>query len=63
MDHFVDTGAGDPIHIPLRVVQNGEGAEVVLTLFRQPGMTNERFAADAKWINKDLATLRGLFPR
>jgi hypothetical protein len=63
MDHLVDTGAGEPIHIPMRVVQNGDGAEVMLTLFRQPGMTDEMFAADAKWINKDLATLRGLFPR
>lgn len=63
MDHFVDTGAGDPVHIPLRVVQNGESAEVMLTLFRQPGMTDEKFAADAKWINRDLVTLRGLFAR
>ena len=63
MDHFVDTGAGDPVHIPLRVVKNGEGAEVMLTLFCQPGVTDERFSADAKWINKDLATLRGLFSR
>jgi len=62
MDHFVDTGAGDPVHIPLRVVQNGDGAEVMLTLFRQPGMTDEKFSADAKWINKDLASLRELFP-
>ena len=58
MDHFVDTGSGEPIHIPMRVVQNGEGAEVMLTLYRQPGMDDAKFAADAAWIRKDLETLK-----
>jgi hypothetical protein len=61
MDHFVDTGAGSEIHIPLRVVQNGTGAEVMLTLYRQPDMSDEKFAADAKWINRDLHALKALF--
>ena len=60
MDHFVDTGDGNLIHIPLRVVQNGEGAEVMLTLFRQPEMTDEKFLADAKWIMRDLRALKAL---
>ena len=30
--------------MPLRVVANGEGAEVILTLLRQPDMSDERFA-------------------
>lgn len=60
MDHVVDTGEGDPVHVPLRVVQNGEGAEVVLTLFRQPGMDEERFSADIKLINRDLRALKAL---
>jgi len=58
MDHFVDTGSGEPIHVPMRVVQNGEGAEVMLTLYRQPGMDDAKFAADAAWIRKDLETLK-----
>ena len=62
MDHFVDPGTGGEIHIPLRVVQNGAGAEVMLTLYRQPEMDDERFAADAKWINRNLNTLKSLFP-
>lgn len=59
MDHFVETPAGE-VHVPMRIVANGRGAEVMLTLFRQPDMTDERFAADAKWINRDLARLRSL---
>jgi hypothetical protein len=58
MDHVVDAGTPQEIHVPLRVVQNGDGAEVMLTLYRQPGMTDEKFAADAKWINRDLQALK-----
>ncbi|MFC4595598.1 polyketide cyclase [Sphingobium tyrosinilyticum] len=58
MDHFVDTGDGQEIHVPLRVIQNGDGAEVMLTLFRQPGMDDEMFARDAKWITRDLRALK-----
>lgn len=60
MDHFVDTGAATEVYVPLRVLQNGVGAEVLLTLFRQPEMDDERFAADAKWINRDLRKLKAL---
>ena len=60
MDHFVDTGDGREIHVPLRVVQNGDGTEVMLTLYRQPGMSEERYAADIKLINRDLRSLKAL---
>jgi hypothetical protein len=60
MDHFVDTGAGPEVQVPLRVVQNGDGAEVLLTLFRQPEMDDERFTADARWVNRDLKKLKAL---
>lgn len=60
MDHFVDVGDGQEVHVPLRVVQNGDGAEVILTLFRQPDMDDERFAGDIKWINRDLKALKAL---
>ncbi|ANI79990.1 MULTISPECIES: polyketide cyclase [Sphingobium] len=58
MDHYVDLGTGEEVHVPLRVVRNGEGAEVMLTLFRQPDMDDERFAADIKWVNRDLRNLK-----
>lgn len=60
MDHVVDTGAGQEVHVPLRVVRNGDGAEVMLTLFRQPDMDDDRFAADIKWINRDLRALKAV---
>jgi hypothetical protein len=58
MDHVVDTGDGREVHVPLRVIRNGDGAKVMLTLFRQPGMDDEMFARDAKWITRDLRALK-----
>lgn len=60
IDHGVDGENGDSVHVPLRVIQNGDGAEVLLTLFRQGDMDDARFAADAEWVRRDLETLRDL---
>jgi hypothetical protein len=60
MDHHVDVGRGPEIYIPLRVIANGAGAEVLLTLFRQPEMTDEKFLQDAEWVTRDLAALRAM---
>jgi hypothetical protein len=61
MDHCVCLDSGEEIYVPLRVFRNGTGTEVALTLFRQPGMSIEKFEADVAWVRRDLATLRTLF--
>jgi hypothetical protein len=33
---------------------------VQFTLFRVPGMTDEKFAADAQWVERDLGKLKAL---
>lgn len=43
-----------PIYLPLHVVANGDGCELIFTLFRQPGMEQEKFDADADWVKRDL---------
>ena len=63
MDHHVGLEDGTEVHVPLRVIENGSGAEVMLTLFRQPDMTDERFAADIRWVNRDLKALKTLVER
>jgi hypothetical protein len=60
LDHVVTVAPGVEILIPLRVVANGSGSEVALTLFRQPGMSDEKFAADADWVRRDLERLKAL---
>jgi uncharacterized protein YndB with AHSA1/START domain len=63
MDHRVHPDGAAEVHVPLRVIANGEGSEVQLTLFRQPGMDDEAFARDRRWIRSDLAKLKALAER
>ncbi len=44
----------------MRVVANGAGSEIIFTLFRLPGISDEKFAADAEWVRRDLNTLKAL---
>ncbi|SPO07574.1 uncharacterized protein DNG_10269 [Cephalotrichum gorgonifer] len=60
MDHWVDLGEEGVVYIPLRIVANGEGSEVMLTLFRQPEMDSEQYARDVDWVRKDLGVLKAL---
>lgn len=58
MDHYVSVNDGPEIYVPLRVIENGGGAEVQLTLFQQPGTSDAKFLADAEWVEQDLLTLK-----
>lgn len=60
MDHRVDVESGKSVHVPLRIIENCEGCEVLLTLFRQPGMNDEHFDRDARWVRRDLEKLKQL---
>ena len=60
IDHVVILEDGTEVQNALRVVPNGEGAEVMFTLLRQPGMDDAAFAADAAHVLKDLQTLKAL---
>lgn len=60
LDHYVTVPSGGELTMPMRVVANGDGSELLFTLVRQPQMTDEQFAADADWIRRDLETLKQL---
>ena len=60
LDHFVTLATGVQIHVPLRVVANGSGSEVILTLFLLPGMTDEIVERDADLVSNDLRALKRL---
>ncbi|WP_018240025.1 polyketide cyclase [Ensifer sp. BR816] len=63
VDHLVTLENGAKVHNALRVVPNGDGAEVMFTLLRQPGMSDAQFAADAATVEEDLAALKGFLER
>ena len=60
VDHDVTLPSGEINHNPLRVVRNGEGSEVIYTLYRLPKVTEADFEKDAAAVKKDLEKLKSL---
>ncbi|WP_243839019.1 SRPBCC family protein [Aeromicrobium yanjiei] len=60
LDHTVVLPDGTRVHNPLRVVPNGEGCDVVFSLFRLPGVDEAAFEADAAAVAADLETLKSV---
>ena len=62
-DHYVRLPSGAEIYMPIRVIANGPGAEVQITVFRQPGMPDADFDNDLAAVARDLAALQALLTR
>lgn len=63
LDHVVRMPTGEAVYNPMRVVPAGEKeprCEVVFTLRRRAGMTDEEFERDAATVAADLDRLRQL---
>jgi len=52
--------AGRVLPLPMRVVANGEGSEVTITLFLRHDDSEERIESELEWIRTDLMTLKAL---
>lgn len=63
VDHRVTFADGQQFENALRVVPNGDGAEVMFTLLRHRDMDDAAFERDARQIEKDLGTLKDLLER
>ncbi|EQA46272.1 hypothetical protein LEP1GSC050_0477 [Leptospira broomii serovar Hurstbridge str. 5399] len=63
LDHYVILESGNEIYIPMRLISNGSGCELILTLFRLADMTPEKFKEDQDWVLKDLHTMRTLLEK
>ncbi len=60
LDHVVTLPDGQSILNPMRVVANGEGSEVMFTLFQLPGMSEEQYSQDAEMVEADLWSLKAV---
>jgi hypothetical protein len=61
LDHHVSLSSlGVEVYIPMRVVQNGVGSEVIFTLFHTTHMTEEQFAQDMRMVEQDLKNLKNI---
>jgi hypothetical protein len=63
LDHYLTPANGETLYVPLRVVANGSGSEMIFTLFRLPGVSDEDYTADAALVRQDLDTLKELLER
>ena len=60
LDHDVTLPNGQTVHNAFRVIPNGEGSEVVFSVFRQPGTTDKAFGEDCGAVEKDLRKLKSI---
>jgi hypothetical protein len=60
LDHYVIPKPGMELYIPMRVIANGAGSELIFTLFRLADMSDEKYAEDAEWVMRDLNALKQL---
>ena len=60
VDHYVYPQPDVEIYVPMRVVANEDGSEVIFTLFRRPEMTDQELAGDSAAVLRDLETLKAL---
>ncbi len=58
LDHYVTGPDGSVTYVPLRVIANGEGSAIVLTVFRPPGASDEAFERDLAAVRRDLGALK-----
>ena len=59
LDHVVTMPSGEAVFNPLRVVPAGdEWSEVVFTLRRRPGISDDDYTKDAAAVTADLLTLK-----
>ncbi len=60
LDHDVELPTGEVTHNPLRVTAHPDGAEIVFSLRRADGVTDDEFERDAAMVTADLARLKQL---
>ena len=58
LDHYLTLESGEVIDVPMRVIADESGSEVVFTVRRRPGMTDAEFQADRDAVAADLARLK-----
>jgi hypothetical protein len=63
LDHYVTLPSGETFYNPMRVTVDGAGCEVVFTLRRQPGTSDEDFRRDADAVCADLIALKRVMER
>ncbi len=59
LDHTITLGR-TPVYVPMRILPNNNGCEVMLTLYRNDDTLPSRFKEDIGWVERDLDALKDL---
>jgi hypothetical protein len=63
LDHTVIRSSGQRVYVPMRLIVNDRGCELLFTLFREPKMSDAQFASDAGFVQRDLDGLKKLLEK
>jgi hypothetical protein len=63
VDHTVIRASGQSVYIPMRLIANGSGCELLFTLYREPNLSDAQFASDAGFVERDLNRLKTLLEK
>jgi hypothetical protein len=63
LDHTVVRSSGAEVYVPMRLIANGHGCELLFTLFREPGISDDRYNADSGFVQRDLNRLKDLLEK
>jgi hypothetical protein len=63
VDHYVRRKSGVEFYVPMRLIENGRGCELLFTLFREPGMSDETYAANLEFVKQDLNGLKTILEK
>jgi hypothetical protein len=63
LDHYVNPAPGVEVYVPMRVLPNGSGSEVIFTIVRSPDMSDDKFAEDIGLVERDLRILKSVLEK
>ena len=61
--HTVIRPSGHRVYVPMRLIANSSGCELLFTLFREPNTSDAHFASDAGFVQRDLNGLKRLLEK
>jgi hypothetical protein len=63
LDHTLIRSSGAEVYVPMRLITNGHGCELLFTLFRESGISDDRYNADSGFVQRDLNRLKDLLEK
>lgn len=63
LDHYIKPLHGPELLVPMRVVPNGFGSEVLITLFRGEDVSEKSLLSDEAAVRRDLGQLKSIIEK